>query len=566
MTKKVRITIVVLVVLGVLYYSLSPLFRNVQVYDEAPVSAEKVQMNEEAVREPVTFTVVDTPSHPASGSLSVLESEGKTYVRYENYKTINGPDLFVYLSKDLDAKEFVNLGELRGTEGNINYEVPDNVTVEDYRYVLTWCKQFGVLFNYVDIGEYVSNHDSTDDTKKEEDKDDTMKKNVGSDASREGMDESVEMRGEGEAVEIGDLPEKAVAKNEATIPSGPKTAVMGTGCFWCVEHDFAQVRGVLNVVSGYAGGTGENPTYENYAHGGYREVVEVTYDPSIVSYGNLVEHAIKYGDPTDPDGSFGDRGKYYAPVIQYANDAERDIALKVIAKIDMMHVYPSPITIDVVPSAPFFPAEEYHQDYAEKNPLRYNFYRSRSGRSDFIEKYWGENAGDFVASESPELQALKTRIPMNAKNERPWETFVKPDDAKLKEILSPLAYEVTQEDGTERSRTSPYDKLYERGIYVDVVSGEPLFFSRDKYDSGTGWPSFVKPISDEAVTLHEDRKLFSVRTEVRSRYADSHLGHVFDDGPSDRGGKRYCMNGVALRFIPEAEMKGTAYEYLLTSL
>jgi peptide methionine sulfoxide reductase msrA/msrB len=147
-----------------------------------------------------------------------------------------------------------------------------------------------------------------------------------------------------------------------------------------------------------------------------------------------------------------------------------------------------------------------------------------------------------------------------------WENFVKPSNEILRQTLSEISYRVTQEEGTERAGTSPLDKNYEPGIYVDIVSGEPLFSSRDKYDSGTGWPSFVRPIADTAVSLHEDKKLFSTRTEVRSRFADSHLGHVFSDGPRDRGGLRYCMNGAALRFIPKAEMAAAGYENWLAAV
>ena len=147
-----------------------------------------------------------------------------------------------------------------------------------------------------------------------------------------------------------------------------------------------------------------------------------------------------------------------------------------------------------------------------------------------------------------------------------WENYVKPNDETLKATLDELAYRVTQKEGTERAGTSPLDKEYGRGIYVDILSGEPLFSSRDKFDSGTGWPSFTAAISADAVTEHEDRKLFSTRTEIRSRYADNHLGHVFPDGPTDRGGLRYCMNGVALRFVPETEMVANGYQMYLKDL
>jgi peptide methionine sulfoxide reductase msrA/msrB len=347
----------------------------------------------------------------------------------------------------------------------------------------------------------------------------------------------------------------------------PKTAVVGTGCFWCVERDFEKVEGVIDVVSGYAGGTTENPTYQDYAAGGHREVVAVTYDARILSFGNIVEHTIKYGDPTDAAGSFYDRGEYYAPVIHYANNAERDEALGVIDRIEQAKVYEKPLAILVLPEAPFYTAEEYHQDYARKNPVRYNYYRAQSGRTTFIEKYWGDTASSFIYSERPTFTPTNPTTTMIT-TDMPWKTFVKPEADVLRTLLTPLQYEVTQEEGTERARTSDLDKNYEPGIYIDIVSGEPLFSSRDKYDSGTGWPSFVKPLTDDAVTLHEDKKLFSTRTEVRSRYADSHLGHVFPDGPSDRGGLRYCMNGAALRFVSKAEMEaeGSPYAYLLESL
>jgi peptide methionine sulfoxide reductase msrA/msrB len=346
---------------------------------------------------------------------------------------------------------------------------------------------------------------------------------------------------------------------------------MGTGCFWCVEHDFEKVEGVLDVVSGYSAGTNENPTYENYDDNGHREVVQVTYDPTIVSYGNLVEHVIKYGDPTDGDGSFYDRGVEYAPVIHYVNEWEKQEAGVIIARIDALKVYEKPIAIDVVPIKTFWPAEEYHQDYAEKNTVKYNYYRLRSGRTAFIEKHWGKNAGVFVASTKPTVdeenggssEVQKTQKAYQADS---WKNFVKPTEEKLKTMLTPLQYKVTQEEGTESPYNNTYDKNYEEGIYVDIVSGEPLYFSKDKFDSGTGWPSFVKPITDDVVVLTEDNGLFAKRTEVRSRYADSHIGHVFDDGPADRGGKRYCMNSAAMRFIEKADMEKEGYGYLLSQV
>lgn len=323
-----------------------------------------------------------------------------------------------------------------------------------------------------------------------------------------------------------------------------KTALLAGGCFWCVEADLEKLPGVVNVVSGYAGGTTENPTYENYASGGHREVVEVTYDPQVVKYEQLVEYAIKHSDPTDANGSFGDRGKEYAPAIYFENADEEQKAQNIIEKIDDSGVYEKPLAVVVLPRPEsFYPAEAYHQDYYKNNPVRYRYYRSGSGRDTFIEKHWGNNVW-------PE-------------GDSPWKNFKKPTDGVLKDTLTDIQYKVTQKDGTERAFDNEYDANKEAGIYVDIVSGEPLFSSLDKYDSSTGWPSFTKPLEAEHIVTHDDWSLLGKRTEVRSRYADSHLGHVFNDGPVDRGGLRYCMNSAALRFIPKDKLEEEGYsEYV----
>ncbi len=355
------------------------------------------------------------------------------------------------------------------------------------------------------------------------------------------------------------IPQAIVASSTAA------TAHFGNGCFWCVEHDLEKVSGVISVVSGYAGGQSNNPTYENYANEGHREVVEVTYDPTVVSYGNLVEHILKHGDPTDGEGSFYDRGAAYAPAVYYGTEEEKEIATAVIQAVAKSGKLAKPITVPILPRPMFYAAEEYHQDYAKKNPVRYNYYRAASGRTKFYEGVWGSSANSFEYSTVPEVIVTTNTMPTPFTADS-WNNYVKPSDEVLRQQLSDIEYRVTQEDSTERAGTSELDKNYEPGIYVDVVSGEPLFSSRDKYDSGTGWPSFVRPINDTAVTLHEDKKLFSTRTEVRSRFADSHLGHVFPDGPADRGGMRYCMNGAALRFIPQAEMEAAGYGLWLSAV
>lgn len=331
-------------------------------------------------------------------------------------------------------------------------------------------------------------------------------------------------------------------------PGVTATAMFGNGCFWCAEADFEKVPGVVDVVSGYAGGSDAGPTYQNYAASGHREVVLVTYNPVRISFAQLVEHTIKHGDPTDAEGSFYDRGAEYAPAIYYNSAEEKAAAETVISAVDALHVFEKPIALALLPITPFYPAEEYHQDYYKRNPLKYAYYRHGSGRDAFIEKHWGANPILSIAEKPPHMS---------------WRSFVKPSQEVLRAKLTPLQYRVTQEEGTEPSFDNVYDKNYADGIYVDVVSGEPLYSSIDKYDSGTGWPSFTKPLEPGNIVLKKDTYLVYERVEVRSKYGDSHLGHVFDDGPVDRGGKRYCMNSAAMRFVPKENLAAEGYgDYL----
>jgi len=341
------------------------------------------------------------------------------------------------------------------------------------------------------------------------------------------------------------------------IPDGEvETALFANGCFWCVEADLQKVKGVYSVESGYANGITANPTYDDYAQNGHREVVEVRYNPDIVSYANLVEHILKHGDPTDSGGSFGDRGPGYAPAIYYASVEQKGIIEKVIARVNSLGVFPQIIDIDILASTTFWIAEEYHQDYAQKKPLRYLYYRNGSGRDDFIKKYWGDTAGDFTVTEKPASKTKPTQ-PVDAAF---WESYIKPSDDIIRNQLTTIQFEVTQKDGTEAPFKNEYDANKEAGIYVDILSGEPMFSSKDKFDSETGWPSFVKPISPTVIITKEDRSLFlGTRIEVRSVYADNHIGHVFEDGPVDRGGFRWCMNSAAMKFIPESQMEASGY-------
>lgn len=344
------------------------------------------------------------------------------------------------------------------------------------------------------------------------------------------------------------------------IPDQTASALIAGGCFWCVEADMKKLSGVISAVSGYAGGESEHPTYEDYAAGGHREVVEVEYDPKQLSFRELVVYALKHMDPTDGGGSFADRGRGYAPALFFANDTERATIMEVIEEINNSGVYEKPLAVDVLPRPNFWPAEEYHQNYAEAHPVHYGLYRAGSGRERFISNHWREDTG-------PSLSEKETQnTNREGGDELEAEPFTKPAGTELKALLTPLQYKVTQEEGTEPPFENEYYDNKEEGIYVDIVSGEPLFLSSDKYDSGTGWPSFTKPITPDAVTERTDPSFWQARTEVRSTRADSHLGHVFPDGPPEAGGQRYCMNSAAMRFIPkdqmEAEGYGTFVKYL----
>ncbi|MEY3784168.1 MAG: hypothetical protein RLZZ230_490 [Candidatus Parcubacteria bacterium] len=346
-----------------------------------------------------------------------------------------------------------------------------------------------------------------------------------------------------------------VSEQPLIMTKDGRTMIVAGGCFWCVEADLEKVTGVIGVVSGYSGGTTKNPTYENYGEGGHREALEVTYDPKQVSFEDILIVTMKTTDPTDDDGTFADRGDKYSAAFYYETPIELEIINKLIAEVDEFGPYEKPLAIDIEPRQTFWPAEDYHQDYYKGtlSKVKYQYYRNASGRDDLIKKYWGVN------DHSPKLPWRTVQTNNSNKKTYMWSNYKKPDVEELKSELDETAFKVTQEEGTERSGTSPLDKNYEAGIYVDILSGEPLYSSKDKFDSGTGWPSFTKPITAAAVVEHEDKKLFSTRTEIRSMLADNHLGHVFDDGPKDSTGLRYCMNGAALKFVPLAEMESAGY-------
>ena len=312
-----------------------------------------------------------------------------------------------------------------------------------------------------------------------------------------------------------------------------KVIHLAGGCFWGLEAYMQKLNGVEDAISGYANGKTENPSYYDLKTSGHAETVKVVYNPDIISLEDILAHYLRVVNPVSVNKQGNDVGTQYRTGIYYTDEADKTIIENILAKEQTKH--DKPIAIEVEPLKQFYDAEEYHQDYLEKNPGGYCHI-------------------DLSLADKPLDKDGEPVIDSSR--------YIKPSDEELKKNLTDIQYDVTQNSATERAFSHEYHDNFKRGIYVDITTKEPLFSSTDKFESGCGWPSFSKPISKDVVKYFEDNSHFMHRTEVRSRSGDAHLGHVFNDGPKETGGQRYCINGASLEFIPYDEMDEKGYGYL----
>lgn len=370
---------------------------------------------------------------------------------------------------------------------------------------------------------------------------------------------------------------KSIYYDKQGMPIKASSIYLAGGCFWGLEAYLERVPGVLNAISGYANGNRLKPSYQDVINGsGHAETVKVIYDANKISLAHLLQYYFQVIDPTAYQKQGNDRGVQYRTGIYYQDNADKPIIDAALSELQRQ--YRDKILIENAPLANFYPAEDYHQDYLAKNPQGYcHIDLSMVEKEPKMPQALAEldtadlntnttTANNAGTSTNPNKKTNSSNDHHDKKaQQQALEAVLDPsryahyDKSNLKARLNKASYQITQNAGTERAFSHPYDTLFAKGLYVDIVSGEPLFLSKHKYNSHCGWPSFTQPISEAVITRHQDNSYFMQRTEVRSRVAHSHLGHVFDDGPKDRGGLRYCINGAALKFIPYADLQRAGY-------
>lgn len=351
-----------------------------------------------------------------------------------------------------------------------------------------------------------------------------------------------------------DNPENESASANASY----ETITLAGGCFWCTEAYFQEEPGIIDAVSGYAGGEESNASYLSVSKGTtkHREAVQITYDPSVISTEKILDIYWSHIDPTNTEGQFADTGFHYTSAIFYQNEEQKIVAQDSKIRLEKSGVFTKPIATEILPFTTFFRAEEYHQDYYKKAADHYERYKKGSGRAGFVEETWAKDAAIRFLQSEQTMTVSKTEV-----SKKSDYNYTDGEIAEMLKNLDPLAYHVVAEGGTETPFNNAYWNNKADGIYVDKVTGKPLFSSTHKYDSGTGWPSFWRTIDNDSVTMHEDKSLSTTRTEIRSDAG--HVGHVFEDGPVAEGGRRFCTNSASLRFVPREEMTKEGYEEYL---